>query len=123
MDKPKVQVKFVDYHWDLMENGDIRFDPELTMESMRFYEGKTFKVTTVDGCAYLKFVEDWDMMPDPDEIDWEKHFAEGGVIQVHHPMSAIQMDWDEKRMDIIGQNGNDGLHYENKENNKNKPSS
>tara|TARA_B100000073_G_scaffold86790_1_gene67589 strand:+ start:150 stop:494 length:345 start_codon:yes stop_codon:yes gene_type:complete len=114
VDKPKVQIKFVDYHWDLMENGDIRFDPELTMESMRFYEGKTFKVTTRDGCAYLKFVEDWDMMPDPDEIDWHKHFAEGGVVQV---------DWDEKRMDIIGQNGNDGLHYENKENNKNKPSS
>lgn len=125
MDKPKVQIKFVDYHWDLMENGDIKFDPELTMESMRFYEGKTFKVTTVDGCAYLKFVEDWDMMPDPDDIDWEKHFAEGGVIHVNynHPMSAIQMDWDEKRMDIIGQNGNDGLHYEDKENNKNKPSS
>jgi len=81
---------------------------------MRFYEGKTFKVTTVDGCAYLKFVEDWDMMPDPDEIDWEKHFRQGGVVQV---------DWDEKRMDIIGQNGNDGLHYENKENNTNKSSS
>ena len=25
---------------------------------------------------------------------------------------AYQQDWDEKRMDRIGQNGNDGVHYE-----------
>ena len=24
-------------------------------------------------------------------------------------------DWDEKRIDIIGQNGNDGIHYKNEE--------
>jgi len=114
VDKPK-QIKFVDYNWDLMENGDIKFDKELSMENMRFYEGKTFKVTTIDGCVALKFVEDWDMMVDPDDIDWEKHFAEGGVVQVQ--------DWDEKRMDIIGQNGNNGEHYESKESNKNKSSS
>lgn len=32
-----------------------------------------------------------------------------------YPQIVIQYladDWDEKRVDVIGQNGNDGLHYE-----------
>ena len=35
--------------------------------------------------------------------------AEGPLFKDIDPMSGS--DWDEKRMDIIGQNGNDGEHY------------
>ena len=35
--------------------------------------------------------------------------AEGPLFKNIDPMSGS--DWDEKRMDIIGQNGNDGEHY------------
>lgn len=30
----------------------------------------------------------------------------------------MEEEWDEKRMDIIGQNGNDGIHYEPEEEQK-----
>lgn len=30
---------------------------------------------------------------------------------VNNQFTPMEDDWDEKRMDIIGQNGNDGLHY------------
>ena len=35
--------------------------------------------------------------------------AEGPLFKNIDPMSGS--DWDEKRMDVIGQNGNDGEHY------------
>jgi hypothetical protein len=72
VDKPN-KVTFVDYTWDKLANGDILFDKELTLESMSMYEGKTFKVKIHEGRILLKFVEDWDMMPDPDDIDWSKY--------------------------------------------------
>lgn len=57
------RVTFVDYKF-IREGEDIQFDEELTMESLRFYEGKTFKVQVHEGRIWLRFVEDWDMMPD-----------------------------------------------------------
>ena len=30
---------------------------------------------------------------------------------INNQFTPIEDDWDERRMDIIGQNGNDGLHY------------
>ncbi len=77
------RIRFVDYHWDLEPNGDIIFDKDLTVESMKMWEGKTFEVEILsDGRIKLKKVENWDMMPDPNDIDWEKHFAEGGTIHI-----------------------------------------
>jgi len=43
----------------------------------------------------------------PDGLEFNKTYSQEEVSQAFKNM-------DEKRMDIIGQNGNDGLHYENK---------
>jgi hypothetical protein len=48
---------------------------------------------------------------DPADVDELKHWTKK---QRSSSMDITQDD--EKRMDIIGQNGNDGLHYEEKEN-------
>jgi len=49
------KVTFVDYNF-VRDGQDIIFDKELTMESMQFYEGKTFKVTNTSEGIMLKFV-------------------------------------------------------------------
>ena len=99
---------FVDYKFTFnKDTHDIKFDDELNPEHLNIWDGKTYECEIIDGVVWFKYKEDWDMLPDPDDIDWEKHFAEGGTVVVQ--------DWDEKRMDIIGQNGNNGEHYENKE--------
>ena len=67
------KITFMDYTFDLLPNGDIVFDEKLNMEQLRFYEDKTFKVKWEDDKIRLKFVEDWDMLPDPDDINWKKY--------------------------------------------------
>ena len=34
-----------------------------------------------------------------------------GVLGKKRSTTVNMMDWDEKRIDVIGTNGNDGLHY------------
>ena len=60
---------FIDYHIKLKENGNIEFDKDLMAESLGLYDDKTFKVRINDnGSFYLEFVEDWDMLPDVNQI-------------------------------------------------------
>ena len=40
---------------------------------MKLYDGKTYKVKIIDGHVWLKFYEDWDMMPD---LELSEHFNE-----------------------------------------------
>ena len=70
--------------------------------------------------GYVKYIkeEDIENLTYPQFV--EKHYTkeitlDGGEIEVTVEPSKEQMEEleDEKRMDIIGQNGNDGLHYEN----------
>lgn len=72
MDKPS-KVTFVDYTF-VRDGQDIIFDKELTMESMRFYEGKTFKVKqTSEGQIMLKFIETWEINLIPDDLERSKY--------------------------------------------------
>ena len=73
MDKPN-KVTFVDYKFVFhKETHDIEFDKELNPEHMKLYDGKTYKVKIIDGHVWLKFYEDWDMMPD---LELSEHFNE-----------------------------------------------
>lgn len=66
------KITFVDYTF-VLDGEDIIFDKELDMDRIRFYEGKTFKVKQTSEGIMLKFVEDWDMMVDPEDINWSKY--------------------------------------------------
>ena len=46
--------------------------------------------------------------PEFDKVHWVTN-DDGTECQVQHIMKTEE--WDDERMDIIGQNGNDGLHY------------
>lgn len=85
----KDRMTFVDYTF-VREGEDIIFDKELSMESMRFYEGKSFKVTLVDGAICLKWYEDWDGMPDINEVDW---MQTGGSIP--------EIDWKKESKELM----------------------
>ena len=52
---------------------------------------------------------------DPNDVDELQHWEDEDYIGATLEEQAKHTDWEEeakKRMDIIGQNGNDGLHYE-----------
>ena len=66
------KVTFVDYTF-VRDGQDIIFDKELTMESMQFYEGKTFKVKQTSEGIMLKFIETWEINVVPDDLDWRKY--------------------------------------------------
>lgn len=38
-------------------------------------------------------------------------YKKRGVLGKKRSTTVNMMDWDEKRIDVIGTNGNDGLHY------------
>lgn len=42
---------------------------------------------------------------------WSEFWRAGDRCQFYETVPSDA--WDEKRIDLIGQNGNDGLHYEN----------
>jgi len=66
------KVTFVDYTF-VRDGQDIIFDKELTMESMQFYEGKTFKVKQTSEGIMLKFVETWEINLIPDDLERSKY--------------------------------------------------
>ena len=47
-------MKFLDYTFDLMSNGDIVFDAELKPEQLKVENGDKFEVVLVDGAIVLK---------------------------------------------------------------------
>lgn len=52
------------------------------------------------------------------EDNFEKIFGKKDKVAYppltpHEPLEPAK-DWDEERVDVIGSNGNDGLHYEGK---------
>ena len=64
------------------------------------YDSKPFE-------AYLDDNNDW----------WDCRVPKNGLGFIFHEVTHyepvdILEEWDEKRMDIIGQNGNEGLHYD-----------
>jgi len=62
----------------------------------------------------IEFPED--MPPDGDEDDWDDNDYYEPEDDTNYPGSyEAYTDEDEKRMDVIGQNGNDGEHYDDSE--------
>ena len=47
-----------------------------------------------------------------EKIKWENNLNDEGEVIDKEPKEELYTDEDEKRMDIIGQNGNDGIHYD-----------
>lgn len=54
------------------------------------------------------------MRPEGDRQVWADFWKAGIDCQHYESIKVVKKsnDWDEKRMDVVGQNGNDGLHYE-----------
>lgn len=54
------------------------------------------------------------LRPEGDRQTWDDFWKAGRDCQWYEivPASNHQSDWDEIRIDVIGANGNDGLHYE-----------
>lgn len=52
----------------------------------------------------------------PNSKQYEENFEKifGKKKAAYQPLN--QDDWDEKRVDVIGSNGNEGLHYEDNKN-------
>ena len=47
-------MKFIDYTFDLMSNGDIVFDTELKPEQLKVENGDKFEIVLVDGAIVLR---------------------------------------------------------------------
>ena len=50
-------MKFLDYTFDLMSNGDIVLDAELKPEQLKVENGDKFEVVLVEGVIVLKKIQ------------------------------------------------------------------
>lgn len=60
---------FVDYKFTFdKDTHDIKFDDELNPQHLNIWDGKTYECEIIDGVVWFKYKEDWDMLPDPQDI-------------------------------------------------------
>ena len=60
---------FVDYKFTVdKDTHDIKFDDELNPQHLNIWDGKTYECEIIDGVVWFKYKEDWDMLPDPQDI-------------------------------------------------------
>ena len=60
---------FVDYKFTFdKDTHDIKFDDELNPQHLNIWDGKTYECEIIDVVVWFKYKEDWDMLPDPQDI-------------------------------------------------------
>ena len=66
-----------------------------------------------DAAKVIKVLMSIDEMTEEEAIEFFEFNIIGSYVGEETPLFVWKLDeWDEDRMDVIGQNGNDGEHYE-----------